>query len=335
MTYITGAIYPSGDRIRIGAPEEETLNAYQQLNTAVALGYANPDIYELYGLQETFNLHELAIEDAGRGHQRAKLERYGDSLDKEEEVRLSELHLFTGPRYTLALVRDEQRNNQRINDQFNLFYATPDASPARLLHRILDSTVDGYAPVLDGLENDSDEIENILFSTNERRDANTLAQRIYELLNQVIDFQRACRPLESMIGRIIEGMRTGALDPSPYPGASDEEKNEEAVELARQFRNVLDHVTQTKERLEDLRSSLENALRVHDTLLGQQQNDDTKKISAYAALLMVPTIVGSIYGMNFEVMPELKWQFGYPAALLLMVGSCLLLYWFFKKNKWL
>ena len=138
-----------------------------------------------------------------------------------------------------------------------------------------------------------------------------------------------------MIGRIIEGMRTGALDPSPYPGASDEEKNEEAVELARQFRNVLDHVTQTKERLEDLRSSLENALRVHDTLLGQQQNDDTKKISAYAALLMVPTIVGSIYGMNFEVMPELKWQFGYPTALLLMVGSCLLLYWFFKKNKWL
>ena len=322
MTYITGAIYPSGDRIRIGAPEEETLNAYTSPNTAVALGYANPGIHELHALQETFNLHELAIEDAGRGHQRAKLERYGDSL-------------FTGPRYTLALVRDEQRNDRNINDQFNLLYATPDASPARLLHRILDSTVDGYAPVLDGLENDNDEIEDILFSTNERRDANSLAQRIYELLNQVIDFQRACRPLESMIGRIIEGMRTGALDPSPYPGVSDEEKNEEAVELARQFRNVLDHVTQTKERLEDLRSSLENALRVHDTLLGQQQNDDTKKISAYAALLMVPTIVGSIYGMNFEVMPELKWEFGYPAALLLMVGSCLLLYWFFKKNKWL
>lgn len=345
MTYITGAIYPSGDRIRIGAPEEETLNAYQQPNTAVALGYANPDIHELHALQETFNLHELAIEDAGRGHQRAKLERYGDSLftvirpaiylDKEEEVRLSELHLFTGPRYTLALVRDEQRSNQRINDKFNLLYATPDASPARLLHRILDSTVDRYAPVLEGLENDNDEIEDILFSAHDRQDANSLAQRIYELLNQVIDFQRACRPLEPMMGRIIEGLRTGALDPSPYPGASQGEVEDEAVELARQFRNVLDHVVHTKERLEDLRSSLENALRVHDTLLGQQQNDDTKKISAYAALLMVPTIVGSVYGMNFEVMPELKWEFGYPAALLLMLVSCLLLYWFFKKNKWL
>ena len=343
MSYITGAIYPSSDRPQLGATEEETLRAYADKNTAVALGYANPDIHELHALQKTFNLHELAVEDATRGHQRAKLERYGDSLfavirpaiylDKEEEVHLSELHLFVGPRYILALVRDEQR--QRINDKFNLLYATPDASPARLLHRILDSTVDGYAPVLEGLENDNDEIEDILFSTNERRDANSLAQRIYELLNQVIDFQRACRPLEPMMGRIIEGLRTGALDPSPYPGASQGEVEDEVVELARQFRNVLDHVTQTKERLEDLRSSLENALRVHDTLLGQQQNDDTKKISAYAALLMVPTIVGSVYGMNFEVMPELKWEFGYPAALLLMLVSCLLLYWFFKKNKWL
>ena len=314
MSYITGAIYPSSDRPQLGATEEETLRAYADKNTAVALGYANPDIHELHALQKTFNLHELAIEDAGRGHQR-----------------LSELHLFTGPRYTLALVRDEQR----INDKFNLLYATPDASPARLLHRILDSTVDRYAPVLEGLENDNDEIEDILFSAHDRQDANSLAQRIYELLNQVIDFQRACRPLEPMMGRIIEGLRTGALDPSPYPGASQGEVEDEAVELARQFRNVLDHVVHTKERLEDLRSSLENALRVHDTLLGQQQNDDTKKISAYAALLMVPTIVGSVYGMNFEVMPELKWEFGYPAALLLMLVSCLLLYWFFKKNKWL
>lgn len=253
MSYITGAIYPSSDRPQLGATEEETLRAYADENTAVALGYANPDIHELHALQKTFNLHELAIEDAGRGHQRAKLERYGDSLftvirpaiylDKEEEVRLSELHLFTGPRYTLALVRDEQR----INDKFNLLYATPDASPARLLHRILDSTVDRYAPVLEGLENDNDEIEDILFSAHDRQDANSLAQRIYELLNQVIDFQRACRPLEPMMGRIIEGLRTGALDPSPYPGASQGEVEDEAVELARQFRNVLDHVVHTKE----------------------------------------------------------------------------------------
>lgn len=152
MSYITGAIYPSSDRPQLGATEEETLRAYADKNTAVALGYANPDIHELHALQKTFNLHELAIEDATRGHQRAKLERYGDSLfavirpaiylDKEEEVRLSELHLFTGPRYTLALVRDEQR----INDKFNLLYATPDASPARLLHRILTALSTGTPP---------------------------------------------------------------------------------------------------------------------------------------------------------------------------------------------
>lgn len=345
MSYITGAIYPSSDRIRMGITEHEAFTAYTHDTAAVALSYVNATTTELHQLQKIFSLHELAVEDAERGHQRAKLDRYGDSLfavirpavylDKEEEVRLSEMHIFTGPRYILAMVKDTQRTHRSLSDHINLLLATPDGSPARILHRLIDNTVDGYAPVLDGLENDCDEIEDILFSEQGRHNANSLAQRIYELLNQVIDFQRACRPIEPMIGRIIEGLRSGVLDASPYTGASTSEKAEEAVELARQFRDVLDHVVHTKERLEDLRTSLENALRVHDTLLGQQQNDDTKKISAYAALLMVPTIVGSVYGMNFEAMPELKWEFGYPAALLLMLVSCLLLYWFFKKNKWL
>ena len=158
-----------------GATEEETLRAYADKNAAVVLTYANPSVHELHELQHTFNLHELAVEDATRGHQRAKLERYGDSLfavirpavylDKEEEVHLSELHLFVGPRYILVLVKDAQRSDRKIGEQYNLLFGTPDASPARLLHRILDSTVDGYTPVLDGLENDNDEIEDILFST--------------------------------------------------------------------------------------------------------------------------------------------------------------------------
>ena len=179
MSYITGAIYPSSDRPQLGATEEETLRAYADKNTAVALGYANPTSTN-YTPCKTFNLHELAIEDATRGHQRAKLERYGDSLfavirpaiylDKEEEVRLSELHLFTGPTYTLALVRDEQR----INDKFNLLYATPDASPPDCCTASSTALSTG-TPVLEGLENDNDEIEDILFSTNERRDANSLA----------------------------------------------------------------------------------------------------------------------------------------------------------------
>ena len=182
MSYITGAIYPSSDRIQLGATEEETLNAYADKHTAVVLTYANPSVHELHELQHAFNLHELAVEDATRGHQRAKLERYGDSLfavirpavylDKEEEVRLSEIHLFVGPRYILVLVKDAQRSDRKIGEQYNLLFGTPDASPARLLHRILDNTVDGYAPVLDGLENDNDEIEDILFSTHDRQDAN-------------------------------------------------------------------------------------------------------------------------------------------------------------------
>ena len=343
MTYITGAIYPSGDRIRIGAPEEETLNAYQQPNTAVALGYANPDIHELHALQETFNLHELALEDASHGHQRAKLESYEGSLfavvrpaiylDAEEEVRLGEMHMFLGRDYLLSIVNDQIHPQQAVYELFNLIYATPDGSPIRLLHRIIDQTVDGYMPVLEGLENDGDEIENVLFQETGAGDR-TLSRRTYELLNQVADFQRACKPLDMMLARIMQQIRDGVLDVSPYTGATATEIAQEKDELQRQFRNIQDHVVQVKERLEDLRTSLQNTLTVHDTIVAQQQNEDMKRISAGAAILVVPTIIGSIYGMNFEDMPELKWTYGYPASLVLMVVACVVVYLFFKKRGW-
>lgn len=166
--------------------------------------------------------------------------------------------------------------------------------------------------MLDGLENDSDEIEDILFSHSERRDANSSHGASTNCSTRVIDFQRACRPLESTTSAASsKGCAPARSTPHPYPGVSDEEKNEEAVELARRFRNVLDHVTQTKNASKTFAAPSKRTARAR-RLLGQQQNDDTKRISAYAALLMVPTIVGSVYGMNFEVMPELKWSSATP-----------------------
>jgi len=187
-------------------------------------------------------------------------------------------------------------------------------------------------PVLSGLETDSDEIEDALFTDGGKNRG--ISQRIYGLLNQVIDFQRACKPLDSMLVRIVEDLRIGALDASPRPGATPRRVEDESVELQRQFRDVHDHVMQIRDRLEDLRTSLQNALTVHDTLVAQQQNEDMKRISAGAAILVVPTIIGSIYGMNFEYLPELKWEYGYPASLLLMVLACVGVYFFFKKRGW-
>ena len=188
-------------------------------------------------------------------------------------------------------------------------------------------------PVLEGLENDGDEIEDALFKETGAGDR-TLSRRTYELLNQVADFQRACKPLDMMLARIMQQIRDGVLDVSPYTGATATEIAQEKDELQRQFRNIQDHVVQVKERLEDLRTSLQNTFTVHDTIVAQQQNEDMKRISAGAAILVVPTIIGSIYGMNFEDMPELKWTYGYPASLVLMVVACVVVYLFFKKRGW-
>ena len=207
MSYLTGAIYPTHGETVLNAPLETAVEAYQAGASAVALGYISPTDTELAHLQSIFKLHELAIEDSMLGHQRAKLERYGDSLlavvrpavylDAEEEVHLGEVHLFVGRNYLVCIVQDKLRTPERMRDVLGGFFAEPDASIARLLHRILDNTVDRYMPVLSGLETDSDEIEDALFTDGGKNRG--ISQRIYGLLNQVIDFQRACKPLDSML----------------------------------------------------------------------------------------------------------------------------------------
>ena len=346
MTYLIGANYPAQGPAHLDISFEQAADAYRAGSSFVAMGYAHPDARELKDLQDLFNLHDLAVEDASQGHQRAKLERYDDRsffivgrpaiyLDDSEEVKLGETHVFMGEKYFVALTRDSMRTQGEMRDkqQLALVLAAPDMSPARLLHRMVDSMVDGYAPVLAGLEHDNDQIEDALFADDISLDRD-LAKRIYALLTQVIDFQRAVKPLERMLPRLTEYISNGTMSISPYPGASAEDIAAERTELLRQFRDVYDHTVRIKEGLEDLRSSLENALRVHDTLVGQQQNEDMKRISAWAALLMVPTIVGSVYGMNFDDMPELHWEYGYPAALGLMLISVLILVVVFRRKNW-
>ncbi len=207
---------------------------------------------------------------------------------------------------------------------------------------VLDEIVDGYAPVTAGLENDIDEIEDQLFGGDP-----AVSRRIYELLGEVISFQRATRPLRDM----LEGLERGA------------EKYGVDLELRRSLRDVLDHVIRITERADEFRTLLENALTVHSTLVTQQQNDEMrrlseaslaqneetkrrsetglaqneeiKKISSWAAILFAPTLIGTIYGMNFTYMPELDWPLGYPLAVLAMILGGFGLYWVFKARRWL
>ena len=184
----------------------------------------------------------------------------------------------------------------------------------------MDRVVDDYAPVVAGVENDIDEIEDEMFGVGIRAD---VSRRIYELTREVIAFQRATKPLVAMLERLIAA-----------PGVQDEE--------ARYLRDVHDHALRVQEQADGFRELLQNILSVNLTLetktlseVSNQQNDQVKKISAWAAILFAPSMVGTIYGMNFDHMPELHWQQGYPFALGLMAAVCLALYLLFKRRHWI
>jgi len=285
-----------------------------------------PDAQELGDVAVALGLHELAVEDSAEGHQRPKLERYGSTLfavlkpavyhDDREEVEFGEVHAFVGSDFFLAVVPADPRGPQAVPRALQRMSGKPGlvtVGPQAQLWALMDSIVDGYAPVIDGLEEDIDQIEDQLFAG-----VPGVSKRIYELFGEVVDFQRAARPLIGM----IENLHRGA------------EKYHLPVEMQRRFRDVLDHAIRTVERLDTFRQLLQNALTVDATLAAQKQNDDTKRISGWAAILFAPTLIAAIYGMNFTHMPELSWTWGYPLSIVAMVLFAVVLYVVFKVKRW-
>ncbi|GAA1748417.1 magnesium and cobalt transport protein CorA [Rothia terrae] len=331
---------------RIDGPIEE-IETLAELETKFSadsddrafIGLLDPTHDDLQLLTRIFDLHELAVEDSEHGHQRAKLDRYGSTyflvlrptvyLDETEEVRFGETHMFVGKNFVIWLVKDALRSQEKTRKAMqDAFQEALDEEgrpvvPLVFLHRVLDSLVDSYFPVIEGLENDGDEVEDTLFADNS--EASEISQRTYGLLNEVSDFKRAVKPVGQMLDILMGRIRILAKA----------EDNEEQVELIRRFRDVNDHVLHVNDRVDDLRNSLENALAVNSTIVAERQNDDMKRISAWAAILVAPTIIGSIYGMNFDDMPELHWAFGYPASLTLMVLVSFGLWVVFKRKEWL
>ena len=302
------------------------------------IGLVRPDETDLASLAAEFDLHELAVEDAVHAHQRPKLERYGETLfvvlraarydDQREEVDFSELHVFVGDDFVITVRHGQAPDLASVRRRMEADPALLALGPEAVLYAILDRVVDDYAPVVEGLGNDIDEIETEVF-----RGDPTVSRRIYELSREVIEFQRAAQPLRVILHGLSAGFVKYAIDP----------------ELQRNLRDVQDHVEQVIERVEGFRQLLQNILTVNSALVGQRQNEETrtlteaslaqneevKKISSWAAILFAPTLVGTVYGMNFETMPELAWQFGYPLALGLMAAVSLVLYLVFNRRGWL
>ena len=336
---VDSAIYRDGDRIASPKTLAETYQLLDQdPDTLAWIGLYRPNEQQLASLADEFDLHELALEDAILAHQRPKLERYNQTLfvvlraarylDDVEEVEFGELHVFIGENFVVTVRHSESPDLSAVRRRME---SNPDLltlGPEAVLYAILDKVVDGYYPVVAGLENDIDEIETEVF-----RGDPSVSRRIYELSREVIEFQRATRPLLDMLTRLNAGFTRYHVD----------------EELQRYLRDVRDHVEHVTERVDEFRQLLQDILTVNTTLVTQQQNEDLKalaeaghsqneeikRISAWAAILFAPTLIGTIYGMNFDDMPELGWTWGYPMALSLMLATCLGLYLVFKGRDWL
>jgi magnesium transporter len=333
------AVYVDGHRIASPGSLTATFDELRRHPDGMAwIGLYRPNEHEVASLAEEFELHPLSVEDAIVAHQRPKLERYDDTLfvvlrparylDETETVEFGEVHLFVGPDFVLSVRHSEAPDlavvRHRLESEPDLLRRGPEA----VMYAILDRVVDGYYPVVAGLGNDIDEIEIEVFSGDPQ-----VSRRIYELSREVTEFQRATQPLITMIDALSAGFDKYRID----------------EELQRYLRDVHDHIVQIVERVDEFRQLLRDMLTVNATLVAQQQNEEmknlaeasnlqneeVKKISAWAAILFAPTLIGTVYGMNFEEMPELDWAQGYPFALALMLLVCVSLYAIFKRRGWL
>jgi magnesium transporter len=318
------AIYEQGKR-RDGRVElEHAYDERHEPGTFVWIGLYEPTEEEFASLRHEFNLHPLAVEDAIHAHQRPKLEVYEDMvflvlktaryIDPTEVIELGELLVFLGDDYIITVRHGEASSLAPVRETLEHDPGHLRRGPGAVLHAILDKVVDDYGPAIQGLETDIDEVEDQLFS-GERTNP---AERIYRLQREVLQFRKATAPLVEPIERLAEG-RYQQIHP----------------EIREYFRDVNDHLIRTRDQLDAMRDLLAGSLQANLAQVAVRQNDDVRRISAWVAIIAVPTAIAGIYGMNFEHMPELRWELGYPAAVLGMALICLTLYRYFKRAGWL
>jgi magnesium transporter len=314
------AVYEEGQRSDIalqGAQE-----ACMRDGAFVWIGLHEPSREEFDAVSGEFALHELAVEDAIKAHQRPKLERYDEvgflvlktaRYVEPDEIEFGEILLFIGDSFVVSVRHGEAVPLAGVRAKVEGRADLLRCGPMAVVHGILDEVVDAYAPVMDALERDIEEVEEEVFS-NERHSP---AQRIYELKREAIEFARAVTPLVEPVERMTTGVTRVPEGLETY------------------FRDVLDHLIRLSQQVESSRELLNGVLQSNLAQVGVRQNEDMRKISAWVAIVAVPTMIAGIYGMNFEHMPELEWEWGYPAILALMATACFGLWRYFKRVGWL
>ena len=321
------AVYRKGKRIVDDLPPSE-LGRLRQLATEpgdfVWVGLHEPNEEELATVATEFGLHPLAVEDAFSAHQRPKLERYEHTLfltvkslwyvDADDAVETGEINMFVGDDFVITVRHGSGSELHSARRDLEAKSAVLTHGPSAVVYAVCDRVVDGYLAVMSSLEEDVDEVETSVFSTQRTNDS----ARIYTLKREIAEARRAVLPLRDPMRRFA----TGAV-----PGIDED--------AAPFFRDVLDHLTRVAETVDGLDQLLSTAFDAHLAQISVQQNEDMRKISAGAAIVVVPTLIAGVYGMNFHHMPELSWTYGYPYAIALMATACFVLWRWFKRSGWL
>jgi len=324
---VDNALYRDGERLDLGLETGDLAGVRAKAtgpHDFVWVGLHDPDSHELDAIADLYDLHELAVEDAISAHQRPKVERYADSLfivlktlwyvDEEDAVETGEISLFVGHKFIVTVRHGKGGALSEARHRLEGMSSVLAHGPSAVVYAVCDSVVDHYEEVAESLQEDVDEVEKSVFSTQRTSDA----ARIYILKRELAEMRRAVMPLREPMNRFTAGAVRGIHeDAAPY------------------FRDVWDHLNRVAETIDSLDGLLSTAFDAHIAQISIQQNDDMRRISAAVGLVAAPTLIGSIYGMNFDHMPELHWLYGYPMALIMMALSSLVVFIISKRAGWL
>ncbi|MBI1966106.1 MAG: magnesium/cobalt transporter CorA [Betaproteobacteria bacterium] len=317
------AAYQNGRKL--GDIRKDEIHSYLgRAGCFVWVALKDPDPEEMTEMQREFGLHELAVEDARHGHQRPKIEEYGDSLfaalhmiePAGDELRVGELDIFVAKNYVLSVRHRAEQDFVSVRQRSEREPHLLKHGSAFVLYALMDTVVDRYFPVLDALEDELEQVEERIFDEGASARANIEA--LYALKRKLTTLKHAAGPLHEAVGRLYGGR-------VPEICANTQEY----------FRDVADHLLRINQSIDSLRDMLTTAISVNLSLITLGENETTKRLAAYAALVAVPTMIAGVYGMNFKHMPELDWLWGYPFVVGLMVVLDTYLFFRFRKAKWL
>jgi len=314
--------YKNGSRLA-DLPVEEISDYLKREDCFVWVALRDATERELEQMKEEFGLHELAVEDARHGHQRPKIEEYGDSVfavmhqleEKDDDYTISEVNVFVGRNYVLSVRNHSQQHFLGVRERCEREPHMLQHGAGFVFYALMDAVVDRYFPIMDHLESELDEIEEQIFAKGAAR---TNIERLYALKRKITLLKHAVAPLMEAAGKLF-----GPRGPMVCANSRD------------YFRDVHDHLYRINASLENIRETIGTAIQVNLSMVTIEESEVNKKLAAWAGIFAVATAFAGIWGMNFKAMPELDWKYGYPSALVVISATCLVLYRRFKRAGWL